>query len=520
MLLISLLGLIPADFYVFDQADASIPSAAYPTGGVEVYSKFPKLYWTLSGPSQGLSFNVRYGLSSIADLGSPGGGETVYTINNIAQLYVTLFDGIEGGSEYKWQVQSTDGVTPSDWSDVATFKIYDFSADLIPILSWPIGGNTVFSTDVNFAWHVEGPSLGLTYDLEYNTANSFVGGQISLTNLTSNLHTVSGLTPGQTYWWRVKVSSETTWSSVESFVVIPSEGAVVPILNWPVGGATVWATSQEMSWTIVGSTAGLTYVLYYDDNSGMSSPDSVTALTSTSTTLSSLTAGTTYYWKVRADNGAAVGDWSNTEVFVVFSGINPAVPLVGSPSNVEVNTSSPTLSWFSPTYLDHAVTYEVEYSQDAGMNNSTKVEDLSAPSYTTSNLNNGTYYWRSRTKNDDGSYSEYTETAKFDVNGVTDVDVVNELPTDYSLSQNYPNPFNPTTNIKFSLPEAGYITLKVYNMIGQEVRTLINKESQAGTFNVNWNGKDNFGKNVTSGAYIYQIISGDFIQTKKMILLK
>ena len=526
------------DFYVFDQADAQVPNAAYPTGGVEVYNRFPRLYWTLSGPSLGLEFQIRYGLGidGSNDVDVSGTLNTDYwVISDISQLYVTLLDGLVGGTTYYWQVRSTadNGSTYSGWSDYAEFKIYDFAADLVPILSWPIGGNIVYSTDVNFAWHVEGPSLGITYDIDYAldaTGGDDVDGTPEQSGLSDNLLTISGIfTSGNTYEWRVRVTDTDpttagdqngTWSGIETFKVLSSGSSNVPILNWPVGGATVWATSQDLSWTIVGSTAGLSYVVYYDDNSGMSSPDSITGLSSTSTTLSGLTAGTTYYWKVRSDVGAAVGQWSNTEVFVVFSGVSPAVPLVGSPSGVEVSTSSPTLSWFSPTHLDHAVTYEVEYSKESSMNNSTVVGDLSSPSYQASNLSSGTYYWRSRTKNNDGSYSDYTETARFDVSGVTDAEKVSALPTEYSLDQNYPNPFNPSTTIRYNVPVSEYVSIKIYNMLGQEVRTLVNKETNAGSYQVVWNGKDNFGSQVSSGTYIYRIVSGSFIQTKKMILLK
>ncbi|MBU2493992.1 MAG: T9SS type A sorting domain-containing protein, partial [Bacteroidetes bacterium] len=64
------------------------------------------------------------------------------------------------------------------------------------------------------------------------------------------------------------------------------------------------------------------------------------------------------------------------------------------------------------------------------------------------------------------------------------------------------------------------VTLKIYNMLGQEIKTLVNEQINAGVNTVTWNGQDNFGHKVSSGAYIYQIVSGNFVQTRKMILLK
>lgn len=88
-------------------------------------------------------------------------------------------------------------------------------------------------------------------------------------------------------------------------------------------------------------------------------------------------------------------------------------------------------------------------------------------------------------------------------------------PKTYSISQNYPNPFNPSTNIKFSIPSTGFVQLKIFNLLGQEVSTLINKEMNAGTYDFSFNASS-----LASGIYFYQLRAGDFMQVKKMILLK
>ena len=93
-------------------------------------------------------------------------------------------------------------------------------------------------------------------------------------------------------------------------------------------------------------------------------------------------------------------------------------------------------------------------------------------------------------------------------------------PTTFALYQNYPNPFNPTTTIKYQLPTPGWVTLKVYNMIGQEVRTLVNQPQLPGVKRVTWDGRDNDGNPVTSGVYIYTLKTKEFRDSKKMIFLK
>lgn len=94
------------------------------------------------------------------------------------------------------------------------------------------------------------------------------------------------------------------------------------------------------------------------------------------------------------------------------------------------------------------------------------------------------------------------------------------IPTDYKLSQNYPNPFNPTTTIEFALPQADHVSIKIYDMLGREVATLINDQRSAGNYSIVWNGLNDYGQKVSSGSYIYRITAGNFVETKKMMLLK
>jgi len=93
-------------------------------------------------------------------------------------------------------------------------------------------------------------------------------------------------------------------------------------------------------------------------------------------------------------------------------------------------------------------------------------------------------------------------------------------PETFSLSQSYPNPFNPSTTIEYQLPNSAQVTLSVYNSLGQLVNTLVNEEKDAGYYQAVWNGNDNHGNQVASGIYFYRLQTGNFINTKKMILLR
>lgn len=93
-------------------------------------------------------------------------------------------------------------------------------------------------------------------------------------------------------------------------------------------------------------------------------------------------------------------------------------------------------------------------------------------------------------------------------------------PTQFALGQNYPNPFNASTMISYSLKSDADVTLKIYNILGQEVKTLLEKHQPAGTYTVTWDGKDSKGNDVASGIYFYQIKAGEFSAKKKMAYLK
>jgi len=100
------------------------------------------------------------------------------------------------------------------------------------------------------------------------------------------------------------------------------------------------------------------------------------------------------------------------------------------------------------------------------------------------------------------------------------IDVDIDIPSVFELNSNYPNPFNPNTSIKFSLAEPGYTTITIYNILGQRVIRLVDEYKEAGQYAVIWNGQNSRGQPVTSGIYFYRIESGDFVDSKKMMLLR
>jgi len=123
----------------------------------------------------------------------------------------------------------------------------------------------------------------------------------------------------------------------------------------------------------------------------------------------------------------------------------------------------------------------------------------------------GSYEYRLKQIDFDGSFT-YSD--------IIEVEVA--VPNIFSLEQNYPNPFNPSTTIRYEIPEQSFVTIKVYDILGNEITTLVNEEKAAGNYEVEFNTSSHSGnvRNLTSGIYFYRLQAGSFIETKKMILMK
>ena len=176
-----------------------------------------------------------------------------------------------------------------------------------------------------------------------------------------------------------------------------------------------------------------------------------------------------------------------------------------------------TLNWSTATEINN-LGFDVERSSNnqnfqkigfvEGKGTTTEISEYS---YTDNSLTkDGIYYYRLMQHDFDGSY-EYTNTIEIDFKS---------LPLVYSLSQNYPNPFNPSTKINYQIVENGNVKLTVFDMLGREVKTLVNKVQERGKYEVVWNGDNDAGAKVSSGVYFYRFEAGDFVASKKMIMVK
>jgi flagellar hook assembly protein FlgD len=96
----------------------------------------------------------------------------------------------------------------------------------------------------------------------------------------------------------------------------------------------------------------------------------------------------------------------------------------------------------------------------------------------------------------------------------------NLQPDNFLLYPNFPNPFNPTTTLRYDLPQNSFVNITIYDLNGREVKKLVRSEQVSGNHSLTWNGTNDQGKLLSAGVYLYQIQSGEFVQTKKMVLMK
>jgi len=186
------------------------------------------------------------------------------------------------------------------------------------------------------------------------------------------------------------------------------------------------------------------------------------------------------------------------------------IPVELTSFTASVNEGNVVLNWSTATETNNhlfeierkAVTSEyitIGYVEGAGT--TTEPQNYS---YADNEVETGTYTYRLKQVDFDGTFTYSNE---------VEVDVT--APLSFNLDQNYPNPFNPTTNINYSIQEAGNIILAVYNTVGEKVAVLVNGYSEAGHFEVSFDAS-----NLTSGVYLYKLQSANSVQTKKMMLLK
>jgi hypothetical protein len=292
-------------------------------------------------------------------------------------------------------------------------------------------------------------------------------------------------------------------------VTVPSS----PSLLLPSNNETNIAISPTLSW--YSSDEATSYRLQVSNNPNFTSRMfDRSGITNTSQQILALSHDTIYYWRVNASNSAGTSSYSSTRSFRTIPA-SPVVPTLAAPPDGTTGISSgPSLSWNASI---GATAYRLQLSTSPSFSSfSYDIGGITGTSHQVSGLANNTiYYWRVNANNDGGA-SAWSTAWNFKTGDPTSVELLHsEVPTQFYLEQNYPNPFNPSTRIEFSVPRSTFVTLKVFNLLGEEVCTLATQEFKEGTYTVDWNASG-----APSGVYFYRLCGGSFAETRRMLLLK
>jgi transposase-like protein len=286
-----------------------------------------------------------------------------------------------------------------------------------------------------------------------------------------------------------------------------------PILIMPIDKALNVSNYPTLVWNVsTGATFYHVQVSAIPDFSTTVFDDST--ITSTSQQVGPLANNTPYFWRVSAKNSVGTSSFSAARSFTTIVAA-PTAPTLVSPADGATGVStSPTLTWNAS---GGATTYRLQLSTDSTfasfiVNDST----LADTSKQVGPLANNTrYFWRVSAKNAGGT-SPFSAARRFTTAAPSSVERVgSEVPAAFALSQNYPNPFNPSTTIRLQIPDVSCVRLMVYNVLGCEVATLVNENLQPGSYEVKFDASG-----LPSGVYLYRLEVGNFIRTRRMILIR
>ena len=414
----------------------------------------------------------------------------------------------------------THGVAVGDFGTIRRTTTGGWLLPKTPGLSSPGNNSTCRSLTVNLDWNnISAPVA--TFRVQVSEQSNFSSTLIDVSNLSAtNYNIPSGTLQLDTkYYWRVRATNEVgtgNWSSTRNFRTKVADPGI-SALNLPANNSVGVSLTPTFDWEDDAASTG--YQIQIALDSGFSSPVlSVDTISVSEYTLNSgvLDNSTVYYWRIRGKSSCESGDWSSIWNFKTAL-LPPLAPVLVSPPSGTIGLNLVfDMDWLDIASADE---YRIEISEDSAF--STTVVDSSELTVSNFTVPAGAlssftkYYWRVSGQNEAGA-GPYSPTWNFQTILLTGLNSnTTEIPDEFALNQNYPNPFNPVTTISFDLPENSSVRLDVYNSLGETVSTLVNENLSAGRYSYNMDASG-----LASGIYFYRIQTGEFIQTKRMVVLK
>ena len=433
---------------------------------------------------------------------------------------VTVTD-LEPGTDYSFRIGSIDK-SNNEWLS----KIASFSTTAQPDLTPPAKPQNLAiiqgSEKLMLTWSDNSESDLAAYNIYKFDGTDFVE---VFSQVADTFYVDKGLENNSSYFYKITAVDKQSPPNESEFsdekLGTPDASSVpdAPVIFSPADGFVLSSTSPALSvYNAKSPRNGLKYTFIVSTDSTFNTSIVVFQTgveegieRTMHNVASALADKTRYYWRTRAFDGYFYSDWMESAFFDID--MVTAVDLMSFEA-FEAK-GKVLLKWETASEKNNLGFNILKSNEEYGEFIQINEELITGNAeklyqFTDNDIQLGnTYYYILQSVGIAGDIAEYQA-----------VSVTLKVPDKYTLYQNYPNPFNPTTNVKFDLPRNEKVTLKIYNILGQEIRTLVNEDMEAGSHVILWNGRNNFGIKVASGVYIYQIRAGKYIKAKKMSFIK
>ena len=393
-----------------------------------------------------------------------------------------------------------------------------------PALIYPADSSGTIPRSTAMVW-ARVPSATL-YHVQLSLDAAFTVLLVSDSSIVDTFRFSPPLTYGSILHWRARAKNAAGWGSF-------SGGNVFTVMYEPPGATTQVtpannATGQPVMLVFRWTTAILAdwYRLDVARDTLMTNMFLTDSLIVDTSRTVSLAPNTAYFWRVRARNfEGSYGPSTPVHRFVTLNG-PPAVPVTVYPANWDTNiVRLARLEW---TGSPGALTYRVQVSLNPAFSQVVFDDSTIAATQTVTGLLQPftRYYWHVRAKGFVYS-SVYSTPGVFTTGLAVPVEQYPQpaVPSGFVLHQNYPNPFNPSTTVPFEIAGRAFVTLRVYDLLGREIRTLFNEDLPAGTYAVRWDGRGSAGQAMPTGVYLVRMtavgpVGMSFGATRKLLMLK
>ena len=425
--------------------------------------------------------------------------------------------GLGYSSWYYWRVAAYDTDYTSGFSVADSFQTIVQAPTEVPTLLSP--ANNAINQPYKLKLVTSKTSDAAQYNWQVSTDGSFASFAVNDSTIdTTNTVTLAG---GTKYFWRVRgvnPGGAASFSSADTFTVMTVPA--IPVLAFPAQGqVSVRADTLALKWHSVAADTG--YICQISTSKTFTSlvftSDSTRDTTFKATSLNNLS---WYYWRVASYNAGGSSAFTAVDSFETIVPI-PAAPALSSPASSATGVARlTTFEWRSVTY---ATLYHLQVSTANDFSAIVRDTTSSDTSVTLSNHLDASarYYWHVSAIDTNGE-GVFSSTRTFVTGTVDAVDAPgNDVPKEYALFQNYPNPFNPSTIIRYDIPKNAYVTIRIYDVLGRVVATLVDGIQTPSKYSIEWNPA-----RLSSGIYFCRIQardqdgSGSFNAVKKLLFMK